>query len=138
MIEFIFTLLAVYSTTVVIRAWRRMGIPQCLTSIFWILLLLAMANELAFMDLSVSRLGGFASLGRTDSGHFFVGNHGQYREVTSDQFTFNLIYEHISGLAVVVSGACFVVLLLWRSFFRQSGARWSLLSIMASDREITK
>jgi hypothetical protein len=136
-LAFIFAFLAIFCTWVVGKLWKRMRLIQRVRSIVLILVLAAAVNEFLFNDMSMTRWGGRADIGKIEDEHYFVGNHGHYIEVPREEFVWNLRYGNVSdtlmyGLLIVLLG-----LLAHGGFFRRPGSEWSLLSIII-DPEIEK
>jgi hypothetical protein len=67
--------------------------PAWKTYLCYAVFFLAMANFFAFCALSV-HFGGDAVNGYTRDGHYFLGAHGHYREVSEQIFNYSLRHAH--------------------------------------------
>jgi hypothetical protein len=61
------------------------------------LVILGVANFLIFAAIAIA-IGGDAYNGKIENGHFFLGNHGRFTEVS--QATFNYSLAHVRSLFV--------------------------------------
>ena len=73
----------------------------------WIVLL-AVINFLAYVLISL-HLGGDAVNGKIDSGHYYLGSHGHYTEVSQRVFTYSRWHTYAvwftHGLAFITASA---------------------------------
>ena len=70
---------------------------RALTIISTMLFALAIVNFIAFSTTS-SRLGGSAMNGYAADGHYFVGSHGAYTEVSAETWQRNLLHGRSVGV----------------------------------------
>lgn len=77
-----------------------------------LLLVVAVLNAVAFVVTTIV-LGGSALAGKVDGGKYYVGEHGQYTEVSQEVWTLSL-YQGYSYYAV--PGVVFVLLCLIRLY----------------------
>jgi hypothetical protein len=75
-----------------------------------ILTLLCVVNFVSFIGHTIY-LGGEATKGKVENGHFYVKSHGKYTEVTEAQFDSNKL--HASSVIATVVGGIFGSLLMW-------------------------
>lgn len=115
-------------------SWRRTSARQRLTAIVFILTVICAATDSAFESWSQAQLGGMAQWGKTTNGHYFVGNHGHYAEVSESAFRSNLFYGELLSDLQDASFVLLLILLLWIGWFRQPSSRRSFTSILESGK----
>lgn len=69
--------------------------------LFGIVFPVAVVNLVVF-GLVALALGGLASIGQSDGGHYFVGNHGKLTEVSRATFIYSLIHTYVSFALVLL------------------------------------
>ena len=133
--ELAFVMVAAYCAAHIIASWRMLTWRRRCVSTALVVLLLAMALDGVVTKLSVLQLGGMAKWGKIDGGKFFVGNHGQYTEVTDAVFRRNLWYGRVAGGLEAVSIVGFLAALLASGLIRRGRFDWSVASIINPDAE---
>jgi hypothetical protein len=77
-----------------------------------VVVLLALAGSIinfVVFDVESSRLGGEAINGKVDAGRYFVGSHGQYTEVSREQFEWSKWRAHTTWATFSFFAATFVI-----------------------------
>ncbi len=98
-----------------------------------------MNYAIGFLYVSTIWLGGTASHGKVVNGHYFLGSHGDYVQVSKQLYEFNYSYEIISGL-VLAAAIIFVLLILL--FVKVTGrwkgtptSIWEMITMMDEDED---
>ena len=115
----IFLAPAVFTMYALFRSWRRVPAGTRFLAVLFAMTFLSQANSFVASELPVALKGGGPAQGKIENGHYFVGNHGRYTEVSPRFFYDTLRYEHISfWVATVILTA--TVVGFWLRFRRSS------------------
>jgi hypothetical protein len=84
----------------------------------------AIVNFIAFSVIS-SRIGGSAMNGYTHDGHYFVGSHGAYTEVSAETWQRNRLHGRSVGVSYVLAIGSFLLVQYGPTLYRRlrRGAR---------------
>jgi hypothetical protein len=126
----IYVLFASVCTWAAISSWPKIAVRKRCTAAVFVITVLVGASDLFFDSYSLHYLGGLARWGKIEDGRYYVGNHGQYAQVTQGSFQTNLLIDRLLGYVGTGLVIVLLILLLSSGFFRQPGAQWSLESIL--------
>jgi hypothetical protein len=84
---------------------------------------LCLLNFVAFLAIA-SGIGGDALNGKIVDGHFYLGSHGKFTEVT--QAVFDYSRWHARSLFVAHPLGMLLLFITGREFMRRNGAAWNL------------
>jgi hypothetical protein len=85
------------------------GLPPRTRRIFWLIVLIGIANFLACFAISLL-IGGDALNGAYKDGHFFLSNHGRLTEVAHWVFLYSKIHTLSLFITVPLAGLCWCFL----------------------------
>jgi hypothetical protein len=98
-------LFAFLSGWALVLSWKKVTLGPKIGGVLLTLTFVAAANSVVALNLPDDLYGGDPGIGKVVDGHYFVGNHGRFTEVSEGTFRGLLLYQHVSGY---VLAACIV------------------------------